>query len=79
MGKIILTDEILDRACENISHSLQAELLTASKKAQEGFVASILAKLEKRRDEDTPKPEFLRKMVVKALGNTDGKGSQKRG
>ena len=54
MARIVLTDEILDQACENISHALQAELL-----------AAVIAELKKKKEDDIPKPEFLKKMILK--------------
>jgi len=65
MAKIIIDDEALDRACENISHSIQNELL-----------AAVIAELKKKRETENPRPEFLKKMIVK---KTNSNGNQKRG
>jgi len=64
MAKIILTDEILDRACENISEAIQTDLL-----------AAVIAELKKRKEDDIPRPEYLKKIVIK---NPDGNSNQKR-
>ena len=78
MAKITLDDKGINNLCEHISHSLSADFLVASQTAQARLVEAITAALKKRKERDIPQPEFLRKMVVKALGNTDGNGSEKR-
>lgn len=75
MAKIIIDDEALDRICENISYSLQTELLTASQAAHREILAAIMAGFKKKKESDLPQPEFLKKMIVK---NPDGNGNQKR-
>ena len=64
MAKIILDDSQLNSICENISHTIQADLLVA-----------VIAELKKKKEDDIPKPEFLKKMILK---KTDGNGNRKR-